>query len=136
MTTPQTLAQASDSGAAVVALLIALGIVGLQIYLIYAIIATRQDVKLIRQWVQPGQAAGSRPSPKAQTYRALLVSVGDAPSTARLIRERGSESFSVSAVRRVGRGAVISSGLSQERAMSLKESLEAVGTVIELVPEG
>lgn len=136
MTTPQTLAQASDSGAAVLALLIALGIVGLQIYLIYAIIATRQDVKLIRQWVQPGQAAGSRASPKAQTYRALLVSVGDAPSTARLIRERGSESFSVSAVRRVGGGAVISSGLSQERAMSLKESLEAVGTVIELVPEG
>lgn len=38
----------SDSGAAVLGILIALALIGLQIYLIYAIIATRQDVRTIR----------------------------------------------------------------------------------------
>jgi hypothetical protein len=43
------LAQTGDSGGAVLGLLLALALLGLQIYLIYAIIATRQDVQAIRQ---------------------------------------------------------------------------------------
>jgi hypothetical protein len=38
----------SDSGAAALGIVIALALIGLQIYLIYAIIATRQDVRVIR----------------------------------------------------------------------------------------
>jgi hypothetical protein len=45
----------SSSGAEVFAILLALGVVvALQIYLIYAIIATRQDVRTIRQHLQGG----------------------------------------------------------------------------------
>jgi hypothetical protein len=58
--TSHIVAQSSaDSGAAVLAVLLALAVVGLQIYLIYAIIATRQDVKVIRQILQGGPAPHS-----------------------------------------------------------------------------
>ncbi len=57
--TTHLLAQSNDSAAAVLGLLLGLALIGLQIYLIYAIIATRQDVKLIRQWLQGGPAPRS-----------------------------------------------------------------------------
>jgi hypothetical protein len=43
----------SDSGAAALGIIIALALIGLQIYLIYAIIATRQDVKTLRDFLMP-----------------------------------------------------------------------------------
>jgi hypothetical protein len=70
-----------------------------------------------------------------QRYEAMVVSIGDAAATARLIRERGNFDFSVGAVRRMKQGTLISSGLSADRAASMRESLEQVGTVIEVVPE-
>jgi hypothetical protein len=79
--------------------------------------------------------AGYAPPPPPQTYRVLTVSVGDAVATARLTREKGSHNFFVGEIRRATPGKVISSGLSEERASSLKESLARVGTVVELVAE-
>ena len=43
-----------DTGVAVLAGLLGLALLGHQIYLIYAIIATRQDVKQVRQVLQGG----------------------------------------------------------------------------------
>ena len=58
--TPQVVAQSNgDTGVAVLAGLLGLAVLGLQIYLIYAIIATRQDVRHIRQALQGG---GTSPS--------------------------------------------------------------------------
>lgn len=54
-------AQSSSSGAEALAILFALAIVALQIYLIYAIIATRQDVKSVRQYLLGGTAPRSTP---------------------------------------------------------------------------
>jgi hypothetical protein len=57
--TAAILAQSDESTAAIFGLLLGLALIGLQIYLIYAIIATRQDVKLIRQWLQGGEVSRS-----------------------------------------------------------------------------
>jgi hypothetical protein len=46
-------AQSEDSAVAAITILFALALLGLQIYLIYAIIATRADVKAIRRRLQP-----------------------------------------------------------------------------------
>jgi hypothetical protein len=68
----------SDSGAEALGIIIALAVIALQIYLIYAIIATRQDVKTLRDFLMPRSqsygawAQGGPPSfPGAQSVRLL-----------------------------------------------------------------
>lgn len=57
------LAQSSGEGAAVLMLLVMLGLGALQVYLIYAIIATRQDVKLLRDSLLPRAQPARFPGP-------------------------------------------------------------------------
>jgi hypothetical protein len=75
------------------------------------------------------------PPVRLPTYRVLLMSVGDAPATARMIFEQGNEHYTAGGIRGLRPGSSVSSGLPEQRAAALKESLATVGTVVELVPE-
>jgi hypothetical protein len=69
----------------------------------------------------------------AVTYRVALVKLGDPRASVRLIREKGNFDFSPGALRRMQPGSTVSSGLPEERAVSLKDSLAGVGTLVDLV---
>lgn len=81
----ELVAQSDDSGAAVLGVLIALGIIGLQIYLIVAIIATRQDVKWMRA-VMEGRGHSSAP-PLTPASSPVYVTPGVAPDQAAFVDE-------------------------------------------------
>lgn len=67
-----------------------------------------------------------------ETVQVLLISLGDAKTTQRVIFEKGNFDFSVSALRRLKPKTVISA-LPKDRAVALQRSLAEAGTVVELV---
>ena len=83
----------SDSGAAALGIIIALAVIALQVYLIYAIIATRQDVKSLKEHLIPrGPASthttwnqGTYPTGSAQSATPFRVD----PSYTVVLREAG-----------------------------------------------
>jgi hypothetical protein len=150
-------AQSDDSGAAVLGLLIALGIIGLQIYLIYAIIATREDVKWLRRSMGGGrspasfQTEGSSPlyatpnaAPRAAarrtptpSYSVYLIDAGRNPqAVADILMDRSgyARSGAMAAVR--GSGQKVFGTKDLGAAEAVVEAIEAAGGAVEMRQSG
>jgi hypothetical protein len=148
------LAQTDDSGAAALGVLIALGVIGLQIYLIVAIIGTRHDVKWIRWAMSAGgsptraSVPGSLPlystplppqsvSPPQVAYSVTLREGGNAPqSVVRILMERCGymRSGALGAVQHPPQ--MILSTRSRDEAQALAEAIEQVGGSVEITQSG
>jgi hypothetical protein len=143
------LAQAEESAAAVLGVLVGLGLIGLQVYLIVAIIATRRDVKWIRWAISAGSSPTRVPPPTSSVqqlpsgdptrarFTVVLHDGGDAPDAVVkvLMNRRGwTKSAALGAIQYPPQ--VVLSTRSRAKADALVEALEEAGGSVEIGSTG
>jgi hypothetical protein len=133
---PSFVAQAANDAWSFLVFLVGIGLLALQLYLIYAIIATRHDVRFIRERLvfsavqEEGRSAPRGPA----LHWVVLRSAGSSPRDVEdvLIRRAGyARSGARGAVRNPGQR-IASSG-DYERVRSIGAALQDAGATVEIV---